>query len=320
MSSGTRWTPSALNADPTGDVLATVECIFGNTGDCAGYAADLPLIHEPNTVFDYNSGSTYLLSRIALENRGEEELELTNFEWAKEKLFWKVGAHSACIEFTANQIYLGGAFGCMTARDWARMGLLFINDGVWVDGTRILPEGWIDYTFQTGIPNNSYGSQIWVRSGYGKDVFAMSGFRNENVYISPSDDLVITRNAMPNLMYFRWDERKFLEPMYRYQCFEGSQNPPAPDDDDDDQTPPGPGDDDEEESSSDSGVSTAAVAGGAVAGVVGTGMLVGAVVFLRRSKAKQDPDVKGAGAGAGPSLQASLLEAEDGDVGGEPRF
>jgi hypothetical protein len=42
MSSGTCWTPSALNVDPTGNVLATVECIFGCKGDCAGYAANLP--------------------------------------------------------------------------------------------------------------------------------------------------------------------------------------------------------------------------------------------------------------------------------------
>ncbi len=41
-------------------------------------------------------------------------------------------------------------------------------------------------------------------------VWAMSGFRNENVYISQSDDIVITRNAMPGLLYFGWNEDEFL--------------------------------------------------------------------------------------------------------------
>ena len=62
MQSGTDW-------NPAGDIGATTFCIYGNDGNCANWAAELPLVAQPDSVNYYNSGSTYILSRIALGSR-----------------------------------------------------------------------------------------------------------------------------------------------------------------------------------------------------------------------------------------------------------
>jgi CubicO group peptidase (beta-lactamase class C family) len=103
------------------------------------------------------------------------------------------------------------------ARDWARYGLLFLRDGVWVDGERILPAGWVDYSSTGSAADPGYGRH-W-RLDAGRDMYFATGFRNENVYIFPNLDLVITRHAMPQPIFFGWSQGAFLDGML--ECFTG---------------------------------------------------------------------------------------------------
>ena len=89
-----------------------------------------------------------------LQQRGEPEL--TNFEWPRQKLFKPLSMTSALVEAQSNQYLLGGSNAYMTSRDWTRLGQLYINDGVWVDGTRFFPEGWVDYSFTVSPTSGSY--------------------------------------------------------------------------------------------------------------------------------------------------------------------
>jgi CubicO group peptidase (beta-lactamase class C family) len=96
-----------------------------------------------------------------------------------------------------NFIMTGFDYG--TARDWARFGLLHLNDGVW-QGTRILPEGWIDVitTPAPADPAPHYGGLFWLNRGgqYPKlprDMYWPAGHHGQVVLVIPSRDTVIVR-------------------------------------------------------------------------------------------------------------------------------
>ena len=93
-----------------------------------------------------------------------------------------------------------------TARDWARIGLLYKSDGVWGDD-RILPGGWVKYstTPTPKAPMGEYGAQIWLNAGekgnptnreyplLPTDLFYFSGFNDQIVAVIPSRDVVVVR-------------------------------------------------------------------------------------------------------------------------------
>jgi len=199
MSSGTRW---------VGDLPPTTECIFWSDCDCAHRCGLKPLVAEPDTLWNYNSGSSYLLSRLVLESRGDPQW--TNYEWPKQRLFYPIGAHSMYIEYQANGYFLGGAYGYGTARDWARFGLLYLRDGVWIDGNRILPQGWVDYSSTTTHTYERYAAHFWKHPRTDDKLFFASGFRGQNVYILPDHELVIVRLAMPPIV---------MHPAFRHSLF-----------------------------------------------------------------------------------------------------
>jgi CubicO group peptidase (beta-lactamase class C family) len=200
MSSGTRW---------TGDGAPTTECIFWSNNACAHVCALKPLVATPDTLWNYNSGSTYIMSRMVNDNRGDPQL--TNWAWPKQRLFYPIGAHSMYIEVQPNSHFLGGAYGYGKPRDWARFGLLHQRGGVWIDGTRILPEGWTTYSSTPSPTNANYAGHFWRVPEVDERLYYASGFRNQNVFVFPAQELVVVRMSMPPLLYFGWDKVPFLQ-------------------------------------------------------------------------------------------------------------
>lgn len=96
-------------------------------------------------------------------------------------------------------MYLGGAYGYATGRDWARFGLLHLRKGLWVDGTRIFPESWAMYSRTATHTNEGYAAHFWKKPHIDPELYYASGFRNQNVFIFPRQELVIARNAMPSI-------------------------------------------------------------------------------------------------------------------------
>ena len=167
----------------------------------------------PGARWEYSTGNSMLLARIALENRGDQQWN--NFEWPRQTLFKPLSMVSALIEPQANGLFAGGSLAYMKALDWARMGLLYRRDGVWVDGTRILPAGFVDYA-KTGGPASPdiYAAQLWLGStGSGVPYYYFSGFRDQNVWILDSKDLVVVRLSMPRLLGGGFSTSAFLTPI-----------------------------------------------------------------------------------------------------------
>jgi len=105
------------------------------------YTASHAAKDKPGTVFYYSSGNTNLLSRIIRETVGENDYHAFPYE----QLFYKLGMYNTIIEPDASGTFVGSSYSYGIARDWARFGLLYLNDGIY-NGERLLPEGWVKQT------------------------------------------------------------------------------------------------------------------------------------------------------------------------------
>ncbi|MEM9841587.1 MAG: serine hydrolase, partial [Pseudomonadota bacterium] len=116
-------------------------------------------------------------------------------------LLHKIGARHTVLETDWNGDYMSSSQVWMTARDMARLGQLYLQDGVW-GGERILPEGWLDFV-TTPAPSQpdidfGYAGSFWLfngAEGAPEDAFAGLGNRGQHMVIIPSRDLVIVRRG-----------------------------------------------------------------------------------------------------------------------------
>ena len=105
---------------------------------------------------------------------------------------------SAILEPDASGTFVGSAYTFATARDWARFGLLYLQDGIW-QGERILPQGWVKYTTTPAskAPQGKYGAHFYFNAGtpgnpedrlwprLPRDAFAAQGFQGQSLMIIP---------------------------------------------------------------------------------------------------------------------------------------
>ncbi len=173
-------------------------------GDMAAYAAAKPLIHQPGTVWSYSSGTANILSRLVFEAAGGTLKGLEAY--ARQHLFDPAGMTSAVFEPDESGNFVGSSYLYMTAQDWARFGLLYLNGGT-INGVRIVPQTWVDFV-RTPAPADSdkgYGGQFWL-NGLAKpagtarqfphlpaDMFSAEGHNDEFVAIFPSRQVVVVR-------------------------------------------------------------------------------------------------------------------------------
>jgi CubicO group peptidase (beta-lactamase class C family) len=171
-------------------------------GDMAGFAAAHPLAHNPGTLFSYSSGNSNILSRIIRQTVGEKEYRA----YPATALFYKTGMYNTLFEPDASGTFVGSSYINATARDFARFGLLYYNDGVW-NGERILPEGWVTQTVTAPEANKlkNYGYQFWLNGisktdpsktmypGIPGDMYYCDGYAGQFIFIIPSRKLVIVR-------------------------------------------------------------------------------------------------------------------------------
>lgn len=157
-----------------------------------------PLVYKPGTVYRYANNDT--LAAV-------QAIAGTFDDHPPSDLFAKLGMTHTVAEIDWRGQYIMSSQAWTTARDLAKLGQLYLNDGMW-EGERILPEGWRDYVSDPSGPQPEgtqwgYGAGWWTFrrpegnafDGIPDDAFAARGNRGQYVVVVPSRNVVIVRRG-----------------------------------------------------------------------------------------------------------------------------
>jgi CubicO group peptidase (beta-lactamase class C family) len=189
----------APESDSAGSPVAQMEFL---TADMASFAAAHPLKRSPGTAFEYTSANTLILDRRIGQIVGGGPAGLRAF--AEREIFAPLHMSNVTLEFDGAGTFVGSTWVYAPARAFARLGQLYLMDGVTADGRRLLPKGWVAWSRRSTL-GASYGAGFWtndgpsrfaadrVAGGFPKDGFYASGNLGQRIYIIPSQRLVIAR-------------------------------------------------------------------------------------------------------------------------------
>ena len=166
--------------------------------DMLASVTDNKLDHPPGTHWNYSSGDANLLSGIIRNRINNDEKYHTSLYT---DLLHPIGMLNTKVETDASGLFVASSYSYGTVRDWARFGLLFLNDGVFA-GDTILSKNWVDF-MKTPVEasNGKYAGTFWLQEPEEKnalvdapsDIFFADGFQGQRVYIIPSKNLVVVR-------------------------------------------------------------------------------------------------------------------------------
>jgi len=186
MQSGLKWNEDYGNRS---DVTVMLHC----ESDMSRYAFEKPMEYPAGSHWYYSSGTTNIVNWLIRRKLNNDSLY---YSFANTQLFNKIGMPDAVMEVDPSGNRVGSSYLYATARDYARFGLLYQNDGVF-NGERILPEGWVKYTTSPGSASNGvYGSFFWLNRSKRlpsapEDMYACDGHDGQHIYILPTQQLVV---------------------------------------------------------------------------------------------------------------------------------
>ena len=161
--------------------------------DMGLFALEKPLEYEPGTHWYYSSGSTNIVMRYL---RGKFASDTEFLAYIHDRLFAPLAIANAHFEPDMSGTPVGSSYLYVTTRDFARFGQMFLDDGC-VGESRILPEGWVDYTVTPASDSEGgYGAFFWLNRNSSlpdapADTFSCQGHDGQEIYIIPSEDLVV---------------------------------------------------------------------------------------------------------------------------------
>ena len=146
------------------------------------YALERDMVNKPGEVFEYNSGATHILSVILTETTGKSTLA-----YAEEKIFAPLNIFDVQWATDYQGYYMDGDMMFMKARDMAKFGSLYLQQGVW-DGEQLIPKDWIESATKTHVEENNYGYSWWVTDFGG---FVGSGAGGQYLAVLPDEDMIV---------------------------------------------------------------------------------------------------------------------------------
>lgn len=162
--------------------------------DWVAYVLERPLAHEPGEHFNYSTGDTHLLAAALQQLTG-----MTLLDYADLYLFRPLGITQRAWPGDPQGISIGGAELALTARDMAKFGYLYLNQGQW-DGAQIIPAAWVaqSHTPQVTLVRQpdecsdlGYGLLWWLRGQGGHASGIAVGFGGQFIYVIPALDMVV---------------------------------------------------------------------------------------------------------------------------------
>lgn len=189
MTTGIQWDESTVAYTDPANSCAGME----RSTDWIQFVLDQPMADAPGARFVYSSGNTELLSQLIKQGTGQHA-----HEYAAQHLFGPLGITDSYWKTTPTGLAdtEGGLY--LTARDLAKIGYLYLNDGVW-EGRRILPEGWVSTSTtalvdtRPGQPRSrKYGYQWWVlpTPDGGPTAYAALGYGGQRLIVVPDRQLI----------------------------------------------------------------------------------------------------------------------------------
>ena len=192
MRAGIKWDESSHAYTNPMNNAASME----NSNNWIDYILSLPMEYKPGEKFVYNSGITVLLSHILHEASG-----MHASEYAEKYLFNKLGIQDYFWKKTPNNLTdaEGGLY--LSTRDFAKIGMLYLNDGRW-NGSPVITNEWVELTMSpdTDIEESSrkYGYQWWLvpyENNQEKWMYSGSGYGGQYLLIVPEYQLVMVFNG-----------------------------------------------------------------------------------------------------------------------------
>ena len=193
MASGVAW--NETYTDPTSDRRKLLEIqLEQKPGEALKLMASLPRAGEPGTVWNYSTGETQVAGALVKAAVGKPVSE-----YLSEKIWTKAGMESDATWWLESPkgLEVGGSGLSATLRDYARFGLLLLNEGI-IDGKDSLPKGWMKEAGaqqMIGGEKVDYGYMLWpvVDSDYATNegAYEAVGIFGQHVYVNPKENLVI---------------------------------------------------------------------------------------------------------------------------------
>ncbi len=178
---------SGLTSDTAGN---RTDPIYMGGATVTQRAVNWPLLYKPGTRFRYANNDTLLAVHAARSG-----------PFQPYEFFQKIGMTRTYAETDWQDNYILSSQVWTSARDLGRLGMLYLNNGVW-NGERLLPANWREYVSTPSGPQPDrefgYGATFWLMNktkGVPSDAFAAFGNRGQYLVIIPSRDLVIVRRG-----------------------------------------------------------------------------------------------------------------------------
>jgi len=153
--------------------------------DWVKYVMDLPMAEAPGTHFEYCNSATFLISAILQKQTG-----MTAFSFAKKHLFGPLGITEVRWPSNRQGITMGFSELHMQPSDMAKIGYLYLNNGLW-EGKQIVSSQWVKASTRKHISAtlaDGYGYQWWIVD---PTIYTAIGYRNQRIFVVRGKDLVV---------------------------------------------------------------------------------------------------------------------------------